>query len=187
MDDKDRLDEEELVDGDVAEDTTGDSEESAEQEEGVEELLDRLRRLGADYQNYRKRVQKEIAQAREFANETLLREMLPVLDDMENAMKSVESESDDPLLEGMKLVHDRLADVLGRTGVVRIEAEGQEFDPSLHSAMMQEESDKVKPNTVLRELQAGYTYKTRTLRASMVVVSKAVADEAGEVDDQGDA
>ena len=154
--------------------------ETAPEEEGVVELLDRLRRLGADYQNYKKRVQKEIAQTREFANESLLRDIIPVLDDMELAMESARSECDEDnaFMKGMELVHGKLVDALEKKGVSLIAADGLEFDPGKHSAMMQEESDSVSPGTVLRVLQKGYAYNSRTLRPAMVIVSKAVTDDS---------
>lgn len=161
----------------------GGVESEALEEKDNAELLDRLRRLGADYQNYRKRVQKEISQAREFANESLVRELLPVLDDMELALESAEAnhDADDPLLQGMTLVHDKLLDVLQKNGLSRIETLGQEFDPEKHSALMQEATGDVPPGRVLKELQKGYCFKSRTLRAATVVVSRARDGDAGDV------
>ncbi len=160
----------------------GDLESESLEDKDNAELLDRLRRLGADFQNYKKRVQKEISRAREFANESLLRELLPVLDDMELALESAEANrgEDDPLLKGMTLVHDKLLDVLQKNGLSRIQTIGREFDPEKHSALMQEATDDVPPWTVLRELQKGYCFKSRTLRAATVVVSRALDSDAGD-------
>ena len=172
---------------DKNEPVTGDKEDIPLEEESSGELLDRLRRLGADYQNYRKRVQKEMSSMKEFANESLIREILPVLDDMELAMESKKKaqDDDDPLLEGMRLVHGKLLAVLEKQGLCRIETEGEEFDPEKHSAIMQEESDVVSPGTVLKELQAGYTLKSRTIRAAKVVVSRAVEPEVKDDEKKG--
>jgi molecular chaperone GrpE len=140
-----------------------------------ESLLARLQRLGADYQNYQKRAQRDIAQAREYANEDLVKALLPVLDDMERALEHARENhpADDPLLTGMQLVHDKAIETLARFGVTRIEAVGETLDPSRHSAMMQQPTDEHPPMTVLSEVQKGYQLKGRTLRPASVVVAKA--------------
>ncbi len=139
-----------------------------------DDLLGRLQRVSADYMNYQKRVQKDVSAGREFANEQLMKSLLTILDDMERAMTAARENHDeqDPLLQGMQLLHDKMLDTLGTFGLSVIEAEGEKFDPERHSAMMQEGSDEHPPMTVLRELQRGYELKGRTLRPSSVVVSK---------------
>ena len=150
-----------------------------------DELQDKLLRALADHENYKKRAQKEAAQAREFANESIVKELLAVLDDMERALDAARENhgEDDPFFTGMQMVHDKALEVLGRFGLTRIEAEGQPFDPERHAAMMQEESDDVEPMTVLREVQRGYQFKGRTIRPSGVIVAKAPAEAAGETDE----
>jgi molecular chaperone GrpE len=146
-----------------------------------DELLGRLQRLGADFQNYQKRVQKDIAHARQFANEALIRSLLGVLDDMERALEAARANHarDDPLLTGMQMVHDKALRALGEFGLEPIEAEGRPFDPEHHAAMLQEPTREHPPQTVLREVQRGYTLKGRTLRPAGVVVS---AEPAGPDD-----
>jgi len=97
---------------------------------------------------------------------------------MERALKAAREnhDADDPLLKGMQLVHDKAMETLGKFGLDAIEAEGKNFDPDRHSAIMQEPSADHPPMTVLRELQKGYTLKGRTIRPSAVVVSKAPDD-----------
>ena len=148
-------------------------------EQERDELLGRLQRLAADYQNYQKRSQKEVAQAREFANESLIKQLLPVLDDMERAMQAAQknAKEDDPLLVGMKLVHDNMLSVLGKFGVEQIEAANQQFNPEMHSAMMQQETTEVEPMTVLQEVQKGYQLKGRTIRPAAVIVAKAPSED----------
>jgi molecular chaperone GrpE len=141
-----------------------------------DELMGRLQRLGADYQNYQKRVQRDIQSAREFANEELIKAVLPVLDDMERALDHARENHDeaDPFLQGMQLVHDKMLDVLGKFGVSVIDADqGDTFDPELHSAMMQQPSEEHTPMTILQEVQRGYRLKDRTLRPAGVVVATA--------------
>ena len=164
------------------------SEESGEAkglQEEKPDLLDRLKRLGADYQNYQKRAQRDMAQAREFANEELIKSLLSVLDDMERALAAARENhaDDDPLLSGMQLVHDKALETLGGFGLRAIEAVGRPFDPDRHSAMMQETSRQHPPMTVLRELQRGYALRDRTIRPSAVVGSKA-PDEGEDAEDE---
>ena len=118
-------------------------------------------------------------QARAYANESLMKELLPVLDDMERALASAKenSEEDDPLLMGMQMVCDKMLETLGRFGLKVLEAQGKSFDPAKHSALMQQPSTDVPPMTVLQELQKGYELKERTLRPTSVIVSKEPEEE----------
>ena len=143
-------------------------------EQELAEEKEKNLRLIADYQNYQKRAGKEIVSAREFANESVMKELLGVLDDMERGLEAAgeNHDADDPLLVGMQLVHDKLLDSLKKFGLKLIPAENLPFDPEKHSAMMQEESDELPPMTVIRQLQKGYELKGRTLRPAAVIVSK---------------
>ena len=145
-----------------------------------EDLMARLQRVSADYMNYQKRVQRDIAEAREYANSGLIKDLLVVLDDLERGLSLARTEraEDDPLRKGVQLVYDKLLATLGRYDLEAIPAQGQPFDPQLHSALMQEVSEDVEPMTVLRELQRGYRLKGRTLRPASVVVSKAMDEPA---------
>ncbi|MCK5114234.1 MAG: nucleotide exchange factor GrpE [Phycisphaerae bacterium] len=143
-------------------------------EQELDEERDKNLRLMADYQNYQKRAAKEVVSAREYANESIMKELLGVLDDMERGLEvaAENHDADDPLLVGMQLVHDKLLDSLKKFGLELIAAEGLVFDPEKHSAMMQEPTDEVPPMTVLKQLQKGYELKGRTLRPAAVIVSK---------------
>jgi len=139
-----------------------------------DDLLARLQRVSADYLNYQKRAHRDVAQAREFANEELIRSLLPILDDMERALQAASAACDNStaLLEGMCLVHHKLTDTLGRFGLKPILVQaGQHFSPDRHMALMQEPSKDFPPQTILRELQRGYELKGRTIRPASVVVS----------------
>ncbi|MCE5278819.1 MAG: nucleotide exchange factor GrpE [Planctomycetaceae bacterium] len=139
-----------------------------------DDLLGRLQRVSADYVNYQKRAAREASDAREFANADLIKNLLPVLDDMERALETAKASqgADDPLFHGLVLVHDKAMEVLGKFGVRRIEAAGKEFDPQLHQALLQEVRDDVPPQTVLTELQRGYTLSGRVIRPAGVITSK---------------
>ena len=137
------------------------------------DLMGRLQRLSADYLNYQKRVQRDIDQAREFANESLIKDLLPVLDDMERALEAARANhaDDDPLLVGMQLVHDKAVDTLGRFGLKAIDAQGKAFDPELHQAIMMQPTEDQEPQTVLAEAVRGYQLRGRTIRPASVVVA----------------
>lgn len=150
-----------------------------------DDLLDRLQHVSADYRNYQKRVRKDISEAITFANEELIKALLGVLDDMERALDAAREnrDEDDPLLAGMQLVHDNALGTLEKFGLATIEAEGKPFDPDRHSAMMEQPTDKVPPQTVLKQLQRGYLLKGRTIRPASVIVSADPQPPADE-DDQ---
>jgi len=136
-------------------------------------LLARLQRVSADYQNYQKRTQRDVAEARKFANAELIKALLPVLDDMERVLAAAKENHghDDPLYVGMQLVHDKAMETLGKFGLSRIEAKGRPFDPDKHAALAQRESREHPPQTVVEEMIKGYELKGRTLRPAGVVVS----------------
>lgn len=150
-----------------------------------DDLLERLQRVSADYVNYQKRVRRDIAEAREFANAELVRTLLPVLDDMERALASGRENQgqDDPLFGGLQLLHDKALETLEKFGLRVIEAEGRAFDPEKHLAMMQQASDEHPPQTVLEVLQKGYELKGRPIRPAKVVVSKAPENQQDQTPD----
>lgn len=151
-----------------------------------DDLLGRLQRLSADYLNYQKRVQRDVAEAREYGNAELIKSLLDVLDDMQRALEAARSnhDEDDPLLQGMQLVYDKAMETLGRYGLTVIKAEGECFDPTRHNALMQEASCEYPPGTVLRELQKGFQLKGRTIRPAAVVVTKAPQEDETQAEDQ---
>lgn len=140
-----------------------------------DDLLARLQRVSADYMNYQKRVHRDVEQAREYANEALIRALLPVLDDMERAMEHAKANHDanDALLQGMGLVLEKALATLTQFGVTVVAPQGEPFDPQLHLALMQEPTSDVPPMTVLKVLAKGYQLKGRIIRPAQVVVSKA--------------
>jgi len=149
------------------------------------DLLARLQRLSADYLNYQKRVQRDIDSAREFANEQLIKDMLPVLDDMERALEAggASHAADDQFLKGMQLVHDKALETLGKFGLEVIEAKGEPFNPEFHQALMMQPTDEQPPQTVLSEAARGYILRGRTIRPAGVVVAVAPQEQS---EDNGD-
>jgi len=144
-----------------------------------DDLMERLQRVSADYLNYQKRVQRDIAEARQFANTELVKSLLPVLDDMERALASAREDRgrDDPLFDGLELVHNKALETLARFGLHIIEADGKAFDPEKHLAVMQQPSGEHPPQTVLRVIQKGYELKGRAIRPATVVVSRAPQED----------
>jgi molecular chaperone GrpE len=142
----------------------------------IAQLKDRVLRTGAEMENTRKRLERERTDSVSFANESIIRELLPIVDNLERALEHAQKEAQvDSLTEGVSITLKAFRDTLSRFGCAPFEAHGMAFDPNFHEAVMQEESHEYPENTVLRELQKGYMLHNRLLRPAMVVVSKATA------------
>ena len=133
------------------------------------ELQDRHLRSQAEFQNFRRRIEKEKVELLEYASTEAVRALLPVLDDFERALK-MES-ADKVYSKGMELIWQRLFEQLKKIGLEPIAAEGQAFDPHVHHAVEMVETDQAPDQTVLAEFQRGYNFKSRLLRAAMVKVA----------------
>jgi molecular chaperone GrpE len=144
-----------------------------QKDEEIKQLKDRLLRNAAEMDNTRKRLERERAESVCYANESLIRDLLPIVDNLERAMEHAQKEADArSLVDGVAITLKSFQDTLARYGCGSFEALGKPFDPNYHEAVMQEESDEYPQSAVLRELQKGYTLHTRLLRPAMVVVSK---------------
>ena len=149
-----------------------------ELEDELSEAQERVLRTAADAENFKKRLQREKEEQTRYANESLMRELLPVIDNLERALEHSEAGADQGgLLEGLNMTLKGLLDTLTRFGCTPVEAAGKPFDPNFHEAVSQEESADHEPNTVLRELQKGYMLKERLLRPAMVLVSKRTSQQ----------
>jgi molecular chaperone GrpE len=150
---------------------------------------DKCLRTAADFDNFRKRSRREITDADRHGRQELLRELLPVFDNLERAAAHAESATDvKSLTDGIRMVMRLFKDTLEKIGVERISAVGQAFDPALHEAIQHMETDEHPPGQVAAEVQAGYRMGERLVRPSMVVVAKAkpsVAPDAADEDDSG--
>jgi molecular chaperone GrpE len=136
-------------------------------------LFDRLARLQAEFDNYRKRAARENADYRDFAVAEAARTLLPVIDNFSLALKSSVAKPED-LRKGVELIHKQLQDVLQKMNVQRVPAQGEPFDPNVHEAIEVVESNDVPDHHVLEELQPGYRIKGRLLRPAMVRVAKKI-------------
>lgn len=140
-------------------------------DEQIEELNDRLKRQMAEFENFRKRSEKEKSQMFDMGAKTIVEKILPVIDNFERGLAAVPvDKKDDPFITGMDKVYKQMLTELDAAGVKPIECVGQEFDPDFHNAVMQVENDELESGTVAQELQKGYMYKDSVVRHSMVSV-----------------
>jgi molecular chaperone GrpE len=171
---------EENSDEKIGESVTDQEDEKLEPDEELEsvrqeakENYDRFVRLAAEFENYKKRASREMGEFRKYANEMIIRALLPVVDNLERA---IESSGDDEnanscVVEGVGMTLKEILKVFEQFEVKKVESLGQPFDPCFHEAMMREESDAYPENTVIKELQKGYLMHERLIRPAMVVVS----------------
>ena len=141
-------------------------------DEKIEELTDRLTRQMAEFDNFRKRTEKEKSQMYEIGAKDIIEKILPVVDNIERGLDAVkEEDKEDPFIQGMEMVYKQLMTVLGELGVKPIEAIGKEFDPNLHNAVMHVEDENFGENIIAEEFQKGYMYRDSVVRHSMVKVA----------------
>ena len=141
-------------------------------DEKIEELNDRITRQMAEFDNFRKRSEKEKSQMYEIGAKDIIEKILPVVDNFERGLDAVkEEEKDDPFVQGMEKVYKHLMTTLEEIEVKPIEAVGKEFDPNLHNAVMHVEDENFGENIVAEEFQKGYTYRDSIVRHSMVKVA----------------
>ncbi len=178
-------------DGEPEQEAAGDASEK-DKAQANDELLktrERMLRIAADFENYRKRSKKDLKDAEHKARVDILKEMLPIFDNLARAVEHGESVKDlEPIIQGARMVTKQFEENLGRFGLKRIKSVGEVFDPMVHDAISQEESDEAKPGTIIKEFLAGYMLGDKLLRAAMVVVARAGSTGgAKSKDDDGDA
>src|SRR5262249_14067852 len=135
------------------------------------EIYDRLLRKQADFDNFRKRAEKDRKEFQQYALSDFMLELIPVLDNFERALSHSDEQSGSDYRKGVELIYKQLRDALEKKGLKAIETEGQTFDPNFHEAIAREVNDNLPENTILQELQKGYYYRDRLLRPAMVKVS----------------
>lgn len=140
--------------------------------EQIAQLEDRVKRQLAEFENFRNRTEKEKQTMFETGAKSVIEKILPVVDNFERGLATVpEDKKEDPFVDGMNRIYRQLLTELENIGVKPIEAVGQEFDPNLHNAVMQVESEEYESGVVAQELQKGYTYRDSVVRHSMVAVA----------------
>jgi molecular chaperone GrpE len=137
----------------------------------AKEFQDKYLRLYADTENFKKRMARETLEREKFYNEGMIKELLPVLDNLERAI-SHETPGCEGIMEGVKMVRKQLVDALTKFGVSKVESVGLPFDPNKQQAIMQVETDEYEPGTVVEEVQKGYMLNDRLVRPAMVTVAK---------------
>ncbi|MDO8603631.1 MAG: nucleotide exchange factor GrpE [Candidatus Omnitrophota bacterium] len=148
-----------------------------------DDYFDRLLRLQADFDNYKKRLEKEKIDFIKFANEEIIAEILKIIDDFERAVDSGRIKRDfDTLYKGIEMIHKDFREFLKQKGLKEIEAKGKLFNPNEHEAMMQEETDKHPEDHVVEEFQKGYTLNGRVIRPSRVKVAKRPKEAPSEAE-----
>ncbi|MCI8635261.1 MAG: nucleotide exchange factor GrpE [Eubacterium sp.] len=141
-------------------------------DEQIEDLTDRLKRQMAEFENFRKRTEKEKSQMYDMGAKGIIEKILPVIDNFERGLYAVpEEEMEDPFVDGMNKIYKQMMTVLEEAGVKPIEARGQEFNPDFHNAVMHIEDEDLGENMVAEELQKGYMYHDSVVRHSMVKVA----------------
>ncbi|WP_461201087.1 nucleotide exchange factor GrpE [Anoxybacillus sp. TBDG-1] len=145
----------------------------AQLEAKLAETENRFLRLHADFDNYRRRVRLDMEAAEKYRAQSLVADLLPILDNFERALQvQVEDEKAKSLLQGMEMVYRALIEALKKEGVEAIESVGKPFDPHVHQAVMQVDDQNYEPNTVVEEFQKGYKLKDRVIRPAMVKVNQ---------------
>ncbi len=158
--------------------TSKKKDQAKELQEQLTSEKERVLRLSAEFENYKKRKQRELDDFKKFANETVFRNFLSVVDNLERAIMAAENNSDEVgLLEGVKLTRKDIIKLFETFNVKPVDAHNKEFDPNFHQAVTQEETDDFPEKTVTQVLQKGYLLHDRLLRPAMVVVSKKVEKE----------
>lgn len=141
-------------------------------DEKIEQLEDRVKRQMAEFENFRKRTDKEKSQMFDMGAKSVIEKILPVIDNFERGLENVPEGCDEAFVDGMQKIYKQLAAELDKLGVKPIEALGQPFDPNIHNAVMQVESEEYESGTVAQELQKGYMYRETLVRPSMVGVAQ---------------
>ena len=165
--------------GEVADDSVFEEEDNQEPslEEQVAEWRERAIRSAADLENFRKRMEREKGEARRYANQSLLEELLPVLDNFHMGLDAASADAESMIFRGMEMVKKQLDDFLSGQGVEEVSAEGKMFDPAVHEAVSQEDCEASPEGSVLRVIRRGFQMGERLLRPANVVVSRTPQSE----------
>jgi molecular chaperone GrpE len=142
--------------------------EGSNKDSKIAELTEDLKRNAADFENYRKRMERDRCASQKYASEDMIKKILPVVDNFDLALQNTSNHEE--MVKGVQMIHQQLMDILSKEGVNPIDCVGKQFDPYQHEALMQEECDKDK--VILQEFQKGYTCKEKVLRHSKVKVGR---------------
>ena len=150
-----------------------------------DELFGKLQRVSADYANFQKRAPKQIADTIAYEKESIIKSLLPALDNLDHTIQnSAATENTEVLLKGIRIIYDQLLDILKSHGVVQMKTLGEIFNPALHEAMMRKTEPEKEDNTILEEFQKGYMLNGRAIRPSKVVVNKLDTEQVSSEQDE---
>lgn len=150
-----------------------------------DEVFAQLQRVSADYANFQKRAPKQIADTIAYEKETIIKSLLPALDNLDHTIQnSAAAENTEVLLKGIHIIYDQILDILKSHGVVQMKTLGETFNPALHEAMMRKTEVEKEDNTILEEFQKGYTLNGRVIRPSKVVVNKLDTEQLSQGKDE---
>jgi molecular chaperone GrpE len=150
------------------------------------DLLNKLQRISADYANFQKRAPRQIAEAVAYDKETIVKSILPAIDNFEHTLeKAGSAESVEDVLKGVRIIYDQMIDILKSHNAEKIDALGEKFDPSMHQAMMQKEEPEKEDGIVLEVFQSGYKLNDRVIRPAKVIVNK-LAEQEKEVSEENE-
>ncbi len=168
-------------DGNVSGTDSVDIEEFKEMESELQELRDRFIRLGAEFENFRKRSLREKEEYRNYAIENLMLELLEVVDNFERALRSAKDSKDpDSVIKGVEMVYRQLYNILEKNGLERIKCEREDFDPRMHEAIMQVPASDLPENTVVDECRPGYMLNSKVIRPALVSIAKGDEEQEKE-------
>ncbi len=166
---------EELISGSEAEENVPNR--TKEEKREIENLRDQLLRRAAEFENFKRRTESEISTLFKYANEGLITELLPVLDDFNRVLKADNNQDTETLRKGVELIYEKFKKTLEKQGLKDMESTGKPFDVNLHDALLQQESSEVEPNTVIDTVEKGYFLKDKVIRHAKVIVSKKEDDK----------
>ncbi len=147
-------------------------------DEEIEKLKDKMLRLQAEFDNFRKRKDREVDQFRELASENIIKNLLPIFDNIERGLEASSNlDEDNPYINGLRLIHEQFWKLLKEQGVKRIQAVSEMFDSNLHYAVNVKETNEVPIDTIIDEYQIGYMLKSKVIQPSMVVVARPPKEE----------
>ena len=156
----------------------------AELEAVVKEWHDKFLRKAAEFENFKRRTENDQFNLINYAAESFITKLLPVIDDFERSLQHIDDDSSvDAVKEGIKLVYEKLLKVLDEQGVKKMKVKGEPFSVDYHDALMQRKEDSVPPHTVLEEVEKGYLYRDKVIRHAKVIVSEETSSEEDQISD----
>lgn len=155
----------------------------SELEEKVKNLQDTLLRKAAEFENYKRRTENDQLNLLKYAAESFILKVIPVYDDLGRSVDHLDESNIESLKEGLKLVYDKFTKILDEQGIKKLEVKGEQFDVDFHEALMQQPSAEVPANTILTEVEAGYSYKEKVIKHAKVIVSQEIETPEDETSD----